>query len=298
LTESLDVYIQPTPDQAEAILDSDAVDLRRYHGRGYVFVAWNSRRPQLADKKVRMAITKATNREEIVAGILGEYAVVSNGTVPPDHPLYNESLGVEAMAYDPNAARALLDEAGWIDRDGDGVRENREGVRLSFTIKFHENRSRRAVALIMQAQLAEIGIEVIPTEVEWITLAAQFQNADVRDFDGVVLAWQSDFRLDDTVLFHSDHVDGPNALSGTRRADIDRALERLPLIADPEEQRAGWDAYQELLIDEQSFTFVYQPDRLVGVNKRVRGVVMDIRGQWLNVKDWWIPSDERRRGSR
>ncbi len=244
-----------------------------------------------------MAITKGIDREEIVAGLLGEYAVVSNGTVPPYHRLYDGSLGVEEMAYDPDVARALLDAAGWIDRDEGGVRENREGVRLSLTIKFHANLSRRAVALVMQAQLAKIGIEIIPTEVEWTTLVGQFQNPAIRDFDGVVLSWDTDFRLDDTVLFHSDHVDGPNAFSGTRRSDIDEALERLPLMG-PDKEKAGWDAYQELLIDEQPFTFVYQPDRLVGVNKRVRGVVMDIRGQWLNVKDWWIPSDERRGGSR
>ncbi|HIF07088.1 MAG TPA: hypothetical protein EYQ64_09100, partial [Gemmatimonadetes bacterium] len=124
----------------------------------------------------------------------------------------------------------VLDQAGFIDRYENGVRENSEGVRLSFTIKFHANLTRRAMAVIMQAQLAEIGIEVIPTEVEWVTLVGQFSNPEIRDFDGVVLGWDTDFRLDDTVLFHSDHVDGPNAFSGTRRSDIDEALERLPLV--------------------------------------------------------------------
>ena len=70
LTGNLDVYIQPTAEQVEAIEDSDALELQRFPGRAYVFVAWNSRRPQLADKRVRMAITKATNREEVVAGSL------------------------------------------------------------------------------------------------------------------------------------------------------------------------------------------------------------------------------------
>ncbi len=298
LTENIDIYIAPTPDQAEAILDSDALDLYRFPSRQYVFVAWNSRRPQLADKRVRMAITKGTNREEIVSGLFGEYGVVPNGTVPPFHWLHDASLGAEAMAYDPNAARALLDEAGWIDRNGDGVRENSEGLPLSITIKFNPNLSRQAVAEIMQAQLAEIGVEAIPTEVEWATLVGQVMDPDARDFDGVIMGWQSDFRLDDTVLFHSDHSDGPVAFSGTQRSDIDEYLERLPLVLDPDEAKASWDAYQELLVDEQPFTFVYQADRLEGVNKRVRGLAMDIRGEWLNVKDWWIPADERRRGAR
>ena len=80
--------------------------------------------------------------------------------------------------------------------------------------------------------------------------------------------------------------------------DIDHYLDRLPLILDRDEAKPMWAAYQDLLVDEQPFTFLYQLDRLVGVNERIQGVVMDVRGDWLNLKDWWIPSDERRRGAR
>ncbi len=298
LTENLDVYVAPTPDQAEAILDSEALELYRFPNRSYVFVGWNSRRPQLADKRVRMAITKGTNREEIVAALFDDYGVVSNGTVPPFHWAYDASLGAAAMAYDPDAARALLDEAGWTDRDGDGVRESAEGVRLSFTIKFNPNQLRQAVAEIMQAQLAEIGVEAVPTVVEFATLIQQLTDADSRDFAGVVMGWSTDVRLDDTDLFHSDKAEGPYAWSGTQRPDIDGYLDRLPLILDRDTAKQMWKEYQELLVDEQPFTFVYQSDRLDGVNKRVRGMVMDIRGEWVNVRDWWIPSDERRRRAR
>ncbi len=93
---------------------------------------------------------------------------------------------------------------------------------------------------------------------------------------------------------HSEKSEGPYAWSGTQRPDIDGYLERLPLILDRDTAKQMWNEYQELLVDEQPFTFVYQSDRLDGVNKRVRGMVMDIRGEWVNVRDWWIPSDERR----
>jgi peptide/nickel transport system substrate-binding protein len=298
LTEGLDVYVSPTPDQAEAIVASDAVDLHRSPTRQIVFVAWNSRRPQLADKRVRLAITKGTNRAEIVAALLRDYGVVSNGTVPSSHWAYEATLGADAAGFDPGAARALLDEAGWIDRDGDAVRENAEGLRLSFGIKFNPNLSRQSVAEIMQAQLADIGIEAVPTEVDLSTLVQQLSDPRSRDFDGAVLGWVTDVRLDDTGLFHSDRVDGPSGWSGTRRPDIDRYLDRLPLMLDRDDAKPMWAAYQNLLVDEQPFTFLYQLDRLDGVNKRIQGVVMDVRGDWVNLKDWWIPSDERRRGAR
>lgn len=295
LTENLDVFVSPTPDQAESIVDSDALDLYRSTSRQIVLVAWNSRRPQLADKRVRMALTRGTNREAIVAGLIGDYGVVANGPVPSFHWAYDAFLGAEATSFDPVAARALLDEAGWRDRDGDGVRENPEGLPLSFTIKYNPDQVRRSVAEIMQAQLVEIGVEVIPTAVEIGVMSQQITNPLSRDFDGVVLGWVTDLRLDDTSLFHSDRTESPLGWAGTERSDIDHYLEGLPLILDREVAEPMWDEYQGLLVDEQPYTWLYQPDRLGGVNKRIRNVVMDIRGDWVNIKDWWIPSNERRR---
>jgi peptide/nickel transport system substrate-binding protein len=298
LTENLDVYIAAKPEQADAILASDAVELLHFANREYVFVGWNSRRPQLEDKRVRMAIAKGTNREEIVTALLGVYGVVSNGTVPRFHWAYDASLGAEVTAFDPESARALLDEVGWTDRDGDGVRENLEGVRLSITIKYPPKQEWQAVTEIMQAQLSDIGIEVIPRGLDIAALIEDVMLSRPRDFDGFILGWVTDFRLDDTVLFHSEGTEGPNGWSGTRRLDIDHYLDRLPTITDREVARPMWLAYQELLVDEQPFTFLYQSDRLVGVNQRVQGVVMDIRGDWANVRGWWIPSGERKRRAR
>ena len=172
LTERLDVYPAPTPDQAQAIVDSDAAEFMRYPSRGYVFVGWNARRPQLTDKRVRQALTIGTNRQEIVDALLQGYGTVANGSVangsvPPFHWAHDPSVGREAMAYDQDAARALLDAAGWVDRDGDGVRENTDGDRLSISIKYNDgNGIRQGMAEIMQEQLAEIGVEVAPTVVE------------------------------------------------------------------------------------------------------------------------------------
>ena len=290
LTEGLDVYIQPTPDQTAAIIDSDAVDLRRYPFRTYVFVGWNSRRPQLADKRVRQALTRGTNRQEIVDALIQGYGSVANGSVPPFHWAHDPSIGKDAMSYDQDVARSLLDDAGFTDRDGDGVRENADGVRLSISIKYNAgNDVRQGIAEIMQAQLAEIGVEAQPLVVEFGTLISQISDRE-RDFDGVVMGWVGEYKLDDTDLFHSNNLSAPYAWSGTQRADIDSFLDRLPLVLDRDEAKVLWREYQALLVDEQPYTFFYFPDRLDGVSKRLRGAKMDSRGEWLNIKDWSIPA--------
>ena len=294
LTERLHVYVGPTPDQAQAVLDSDAANLMRYPSRQYTFVGWNARRPQLADKRVRQALTRGTNRQEIVDALQQGYGTVANGSVPPFHWAYDPSVGREAMAYDQDAARALLDAAGWVDRDGDGVRENGDGDRLSISIKYNDgNGIRQGIAEIMQAQLAEIGVEVAPTVVEWGTLLSQISDPTFRDFDGVVMGWVVEYKLDDTDLLHSRNFSGTYAFSGTLRPDIDSLLDQLPLVVDRTDAKPLWKQYQELLVDEQPYTFFFFPDRLDGVSKRLRGVEMDSRGEWLNIKDWWVPADQR-----
>ncbi len=287
LTENIDVYLAVRPNQAQQIIDDPSLDLLNYTFRNYVLVAWNGRRPMLADARVRRAISMATNREEIVQAILRGYGTVAHTSVPPFHWAYDRS-GTVGIPYDPAGAAALLEEAGWVDRDGDGVRENEEGVPLAFSIKYNTgNQQRQDIAEIMQSQLANVGMEVQPQVVEWATLLEQI-TTEARDFDGVVMGWVVDFKLDDMDLFHSDRVDQPWAWSGTQNPEIDRLLEELSLAVDREEARRLWAEYQRVLVEEQPYTFFYFPDRLDGVNQRLRGVQMDARGEWINVKDWYL----------
>ena len=294
LTEGIDVYIAPRPDQASDILASPIADLLAYPFRSYVFVGWNSRRPQLADPRVRRALTQGTNRAQIVEALRLGYGSIANSTVPPFHWAYLPGIA-DSLPYDPAAAAALLDEAGWIDRDGDGVRENEEGLPLSIVIKYNQgNEERRDIAEIMQAQLGEIGVAITPQVVEWATLLAQIQSRE-RNFDGVVIGWVTEFRIDDTDLFSSSRFEDAYAWSGTRNERLDRLMEELPLIVDREASLPSWYEYQHELIREQPYTFVYFQDRLDGVNRRLRDVTMDARGEWVSIGAWSI--DPALRGS-
>lgn len=293
LTENIDIYIAPRPDQARRIVEAPNLDLLNFTFRSYVFVGWNARRPQLADARVRRAITMATNREEIVQATLQGYGTVANSGVPPFHWAFDPA-GAVSLDYDPEAAMALLDEAGWRDRDGDGVRENEDGLRLAISIKYNQgNQQRQDIAEIMQSQLARVGIEVRPQVVEWATLLQQINTPTLRDFDGVVMGWVTEFKLDDTDLFHSGRIDQPYAWSGTNNADLDRLLDQLALTVDREEALPLWAEYQRVIAEEQPYTYFYFPDRLDGVNHRVKGVVMDARGEWISIRDWYIDPASR-----
>jgi peptide/nickel transport system substrate-binding protein len=56
-----------------------------------------------------------------------------------------------------------------------------------------------------------------------------------------------------------------------------------------------WDRYQQIIHEEQPYTFLYYLEERVGVNERLRGVTADARGHLVSVADWWIPESEQRR---
>jgi peptide/nickel transport system substrate-binding protein len=293
LTESIDIYLSPRPDQAQRIVDHPSLDLFSFTSRNYAFVAWNARKPQLADSRVRRALTLATNRREIVEALLQGYGAVANASVPPSHWAFDPTMA-EAMPFDPQEARALLDEAGWRDRDGDGIRENRDGLELAIVLKYNQgSRSRQDIAEIMQAQLGEVGVSVQPEVVEFGTLIEELNDPAVRGFDGVVMSWSTEFRLDDTDLFHSERIDQPYAWSGTRNERIDALLEALATTVDRDEALPLWREYQRVLSEEQPYTFFFFTERLQGVNRRVRNVAMDARGEWAGISRWWIDPASR-----
>jgi peptide/nickel transport system substrate-binding protein len=292
LTGNVDIYVAPSPDHAEQILADPDLELIAYTSRQYNMVIWNARRPQLADPRVRRALTLATNREQIVEAILQGYGVIAHTGVPPFHWAYDPE-GLPVLPYDPAAARALLDEAGWRDRDGDGVREAADGTRLEITIKYNPNQLRQQTAEVMQSQLAEIGVAAQPQSVEYTTLLRQINDPAGRDFDGVLLGWVTEFKVDDLDLFHSERIGQPYAWSGTRNAEMDHLMEALNLTVDREAARPLWEQYQEALIEEQPYTYLYFPERLGGVNRRLRDVVMDARGDWVNIKDWYLDPASR-----
>ena len=293
LTEQVDVYIQPQPPQARRIEEAGSpVELQRFPSRQYVFVAWNARRDVLSDARVRRALAMGVNKEEAIGALLGGYGLPAHTGVPPVHWAFDAEAS--SVDYDPAGARALLEEAGWVDRDGDGIRENADGEPLSFSIKYNTgNMLRQRVAEIMNADLVEIGVDARPQVVEWETLYEQITTPDVRDFDGVVMGFTVEYRIDDSSLFHSERLDEPFAWSGTANPEIDRLLEELSAATDREDARGLWREYQRAMTEEQPYNYMYFPDRLVGVNERVRGEIMDARGEWQNIRQWHLDPEGR-----
>lgn len=288
LTGGIDVYIGTPPNQAQRVIDDPNLDLLAFPSRTYALIVWNSRKPQLADPRVRRALTMSINRAEFVEAFLHGYGTVAHSGLPPFHWAFSEDP-TSQLSYDPAGAASLLEAAGWTDRDGDGVRENAEGLPLSFSILYNAgSQQRQDIAEFVQAQLAGVGVEVEPVMLEFGTMIDRMTQAGDRPFEAGVLGWSTDYRVDDTGLFHSRGIDEPFAFSGTHNAELDALLEQLRITVSREDAAPLWTEYQRIITEEQPFTYFFYPQRINGVSRRIKNVEMDARGEWVNLRRWYI----------
>ncbi|MEE9133305.1 MAG: ABC transporter substrate-binding protein [Gemmatimonadota bacterium] len=290
LTGEVDVYIIVAPAQTAEIESHPEARIITYPNRNYAFINWNGRLPFFSDPIVRRALTLAIDRQEIVDVVQQGLGSVATGPVPPFHWAYNEDL--EPLAYDPESARALLEAAGWIDRDGDGVRE-RDGVSASFELKTNPNPAREDIMTLVQANLADIGVKVRAQVQEAQSLGRDITSPE-RRFDAFVLGWSAEFNLDDRPLFACSALDGVYQWASYCNPRVDEILERVVLMEDRAQALPLWYEYQDIIQRDQPYTFLYYDVRANAVSERLRGVEMDIRGDLVTVKDWWIDPADRR----
>ena len=122
------------------------------------FGQMNFNSPILQDEAVRQAICMGIDKENFVSVLLGGHGSAAQGVYPANFSFGGDA--VSAPVYDPDWARAVLDAAGWIDTDGDGIRE-KGGQKLSIRYLTYPGRQELPLlAEAAQASLKDIGIEV------------------------------------------------------------------------------------------------------------------------------------------
>ncbi|MBN2282325.1 MAG: peptide-binding protein [Deltaproteobacteria bacterium] len=263
----------------------------RYLAFGYTYLGYNLTNPLFRDKAVRQAISYAVNKQEIIDGVLLGLGKIATGPYKPGTWPYNPD--VKRYPYDPGKAKELLKEAGWEDHDGDGVLD-RDGRPFEFEIITNQGNEMRAkCAEIIQRRLSELGITVKIRVIEWAAFINEFINK--KKFDSTILGWTITLDPDLYDVWHSSKTK-PGELNfiSYRNEEVDRLIEEGRSTFDREERKRCYDRIQEILAEEQPYTFLYVPDALPIINSRFQGIEPAPIGIGYNYIKWYVPEDRQR----
>lgn len=229
-----------------------------YQGLVYYYIGWNLRRPPFNEAAVREAMTCALNRKELLENVFYNLGEVTCSPVFKHSPEYNSRL--IPRAFNTGRSAQLLDDADWVDRDGNGIREKYIGVEkyeLSFNLLIYADSVEwRAVAAVLREDLRKIGVRMTVQPVDWADMQ---QRMDSRDFDAFTGGWGLTWESDPFQVWHSSQADvlGGSNVIGFQNQEADQLMEKLRVTFEAKQRKKLLDRFQEILYNEQPYTFVF-----------------------------------------
>jgi len=250
----------------------------------YNYIGWNSRKPQFADKRVRKALCMLFDRDLIIETVWEGLATKISGPMFHKAPEYNQD--VKPLEFDPEGAIALLEEAGWVDADRDGIRE-KDGVKMEFELGFASNVNEyERLGTVYQEELKRAGINMLLAPLEFATF---LETLNDRSFDACMLAWLTPIAQDPYQLWHSTQAEKGSNYPGLKIPEVDEILETAREELDRDKRIEKYHRLHGILHEEQPYLFLYARPGLWAFDKRFSSVVEHNAG--MNPLDWWVASN-------
>ena len=257
-----------------------------YYMPSYNYIGWNNRSVWFRDRRVRLAMTLLFDRESINKKIYSGFAKLVSGPFYVNSWAYDKS--VKPHPYDPRRAAKLLDEAGWTDHDGDGIRD-RDGVKFEFELLITASNIAQQFAQLLQESCRKVGVVVRIRQLEGATF---FDRIDSGQFDACALAWQLDPDPDVYDTFHSSMVP-PKGLNHVfySNARVDSLLEAGRREFDRERRASIYHAIHREMHRDPPYTFVNTVPEKRPISRRIHGVVISPLGPfdfYPGARYWYI----------
>lgn len=270
-TGGVDVAISVQASELDRLESNPDVTVFRKDAPTTNFLAFTCKNSPMDNVKVRQAIDMAINKQAILDVVYQGTGLIATGPMSPGIWAFNTEL--PEHKYDPEAAKALLAEAGYPD-----------GLKLSITC--NEDQTRLDIAEMVQSQLAQIGVEIEIITLEW---GAFIDKVYVGSMDMFGLGWTADTGDPDYALyasFHSSmHGEGGN-MSFYSNPEVDRLLDLGRTSTDPEVRKQAYKEAQEIIWEEVPCVFLQNPEDLIAYNSNLKGFGMRVDNQ-LKLKDFY-----------
>jgi peptide/nickel transport system substrate-binding protein len=286
---TIDIVVNDiSPDTVEEFREKRAMQIVESIGTDYAYVGLNLRDRVLADKRVRQAIGYAIDRDAIVKHLRRGLARPAVGVVPPASWAF--AADAFQFTHDPERAKALLDEAGYRDPDGDGPEP-----RLRLTLKVSTNEFYRLQAAVIQQDLRAAGIELDVRSFEFATLSKDVASGN---FQLVTLQWVG--ISDPDMLrrvFHSTQMP-PNGFNRGfySNPEVDRLIDEATLATDDAVRAARYREAQRLVAEDAPYISLWYKTNVAVAQHDLTGIQLSALGDFTFLKN--VTRDAGRRVGR
>jgi peptide/nickel transport system substrate-binding protein len=266
---------------------------------GYIYIGWNQLEKSdgketptfFADRRVRLAMTLLLDRERINQDVFLGYGTVASGPFAPNGKQSDPTI--KPWPHDEQRSKKLLAEAGFADRNNDGVIDDAKGVPFRFKLTYPSgNETTEKMVLLIKDNLARAGIVVEPDRVDWPVLV---QKLTQSNFDAVTLGWSSVPESDPYQIFHSSQIAG----QGDNRThyinhELDKVIEKARSTVDEAERMKHWHEVHRILHEDQPYTFLLFRKSLRLFNKRIQNIEparIGLNFEYLHggMIPWYVP---------
>jgi len=262
--------------------------------------------PIFGDVRVRRALQNGINVPDIVQG-----AVFGEGEQMPSAMIQNSwayDTELAAIPFDQDAARALLDEAGWVasgdplvdggdgQRTCDGCLYAEAGAPLEFNLQTNQGNTRREAAVVLiQDQLAQLGVKVNVEPIDFDTLLDVINS---QTYDAFLIGWRNGFPddPDQQQLFGSasdDPVQGLSNSSSYHNPELNDLMAQANSVPGcaPEDRAAIYHQIQQIMQDDQPYLFLYTVNGMYAARTDVEGFDPRPNGIFNQVQTWVIAAE-------
>ncbi len=297
------------PEQLTTAQLNPDLSVYKFKDDGYAYIALNQANPEnplpgldedgnkveqdphpiLSDLAVRQAIAHALDYDTIINKVyLGQGYPLAANVVPAVEWAYNSDI--QPYEFDTELAAQILEDAGWVDSDGDGVREKGD-LTLSLNLKTNAgNTTREDLGALVQDQLDSIGFKIDFEAIEFGTMVGEMLG---QTYDMVIIGWTGLGTDPNDDAFWRLQFDTPGSgfnfvsFSNDRVDELLRDGLSVPGCA-PAERAPYYKEIQQIIHDEIPYVFVTGTIGNIGYTNRWDGIDPGPWSYYWNVEKWTL----------
>lgn len=234
----------------------------------YSYFGLNMRNPKLSDVKVRKALSHLVDVDKVIKVVSYNMSRRVVGPISPMKKYYNNDLTL--IPFDLAKATALLDEAGWKDSDGNGIRDkviDGKKVELTLELKYPSgNPTADKIASMLQEWFKSAGVGLTTTTKEWTVFIEDTRRHNFEMYFG---SWIGGHTLDDMKqIWHTQSYNGGSNYVGFGNAQTDQLIEKIRYELNEEVRNQYYKEMQKAIYDEVPYIFMTSPKNRLFIHKR------------------------------